>query len=34
MFKLVGYTYGLEGTYISNSKENNVKIGIKAGYTF
>ena len=24
----------LEGTYISNSKENNVKIGIKAGYTF
>ena len=30
----VGYTYGLEGTYISNSKENNVKIGIKAGYTF
>ena len=30
----VGYTYGLEGTYISNSKENNVKIGLKAGYTF
>ena len=30
----VGYTYGLEGTYITNSKENNVKIGIKAGYTF
>ena len=30
----VGYNYGLEGTYISNSKENNVKIGIKAGYTF
>ena len=30
----VGYIYGLEGTYISNSKENNVKIGIKAGYTF
>ena len=30
----IGYTYGLEGTYISNSKENNVKIGIKAGYTF
>ena len=29
-----GYTYGLEGTYISNSKENNVKIGLKAGYTF
>ena len=29
-----GYTYGLEGTYISNSKENNVKIGIKAGYVF
>ena len=28
------YNYGLEGTYISNSKENNVKIGIKAGYTF
>ncbi|WP_335942190.1 autotransporter domain-containing protein [Fusobacterium polymorphum] len=30
----VGYTYGLEGTYISNSKENNVKIGIKGGYVF
>ena len=30
----IGYSYGLEGTYISNSKENNVKIGIKAGYTF
>ncbi len=30
----VGYTYGLEGTYITNSKENNVKIGIKAGYVF
>mgnify|MGYP000970141242 CR=1 FL=1 len=30
----VGYTYGLEGTYITNSKENNVKIGIKGGYTF
>lgn len=29
-----GYNYGLEGTYISNSKENNVKIGIKGGYTF
>ena len=29
-----GYTYGLEGTYISNSKENNVKIGIKGGYVF
>ena len=28
------YTYGLEGTYISNSKENNVKIGIKGGYVF
>ena len=30
----IGYNYGLEGTYISNSKENNVKIGIKAGYIF
>ena len=29
-----GYTYGLEGTYISNSKENNIKIGIKGGYVF
>lgn len=29
-----GYNYGLEGTYISNSEENNVKIGIKAGYVF
>lgn len=29
-----GYNYGLEGTYISNSQENNVKIGIKAGYVF
>lgn len=29
-----GYTYGLEGTYITNSKENNVKIGVKGGYTF
>ena len=30
----VGYTYELEGTYITNSKENNVKIGIKGGYVF
>ena len=30
----IGYIYGLEGTYITNSKENNVKIGIKAGYVF
>lgn len=30
----IGYTYGLEGTYITNSKENNVKIGIKGGYVF
>ena len=29
-----GYNYGLEGTYISNSKENNVKIGVKVGYVF
>lgn len=29
-----GYTYGLEGTYITNSKENNVKIGVKGGYVF
>ena len=29
-----GYNYGLEGTYITNSKENNVEIGIKAGYVF
>ncbi|EJG08523.1 hypothetical protein A447_08712, partial [Fusobacterium vincentii ATCC 51190] len=26
--------YGLEGTYISNSAESNVKIGVKAGYVF
>ena len=32
--KATGFNYGLEGTYISNSDENNVKIGIKAGYTF
>ena len=30
----IGYIYGLEGTYITNSKENNVKIGIKGGYVF
>jgi len=30
----IGYNYGLEGTYITNSKENNVKIGIKGGYVF
>lgn len=29
-----GFNYGLEGTYISNSAESNVKIGIKAGYAF
>lgn len=29
-----GYNYGLEGTYIANSEENNVKIGVKAGYVF
>lgn len=29
-----GYNYGLEGTYISNSKENSVKIGVKVGYVF
>lgn len=29
-----GFNYGLEGTYISNSEENNVRIGVKAGYTF
>lgn len=29
-----GFNYGLEGTYISNQDESNVKIGIKAGYSF
>lgn len=29
-----GMTYGLEGTYITNDEESNVKIGLKAGYTF
>lgn len=29
-----GMTYGLEGTYITNDDESNVKIGLKAGYTF
>lgn len=29
-----GYNYGLEGTYVANSEENNVKIGVKAGYVF
>ncbi|QQB73712.1 autotransporter domain-containing protein [Fusobacterium canifelinum] len=32
--KATGFNYGLEGTYISNSDESNVKIGIKAGYVF
>lgn len=32
--KTTGFNYGLEGTYISNSDESNVKIGIKAGYVF
>ena len=32
--KATGFNYGLEGTYISNSAESNVKIGVKAGYTF
>lgn len=29
-----GLNYGLEGTYLTNSEENNVRIGIKAGYIF
>ncbi|MBS9775555.1 MAG: autotransporter domain-containing protein [Fusobacterium sp.] len=29
-----GFNYGLEGTYLTNSEENNVKIGVKAGYVF
>ena len=29
-----GFNYGLEGTYITNDDESNVKIGVKAGYTF
>lgn len=32
--KATGSNYGLEGIYISNSAESNVKIRIKAGYTF
>jgi len=32
--KATGFNYGLEGTYISNSAESNVKIGVKAGYVF
>lgn len=30
----LGLNYGLEGTYITNSEQNDVKIGLKAGYTF
>lgn len=29
-----GMNYGLEGTYITNSQEDNIGIGVKAGYTF
>ncbi|RXZ71576.1 autotransporter domain-containing protein [Fusobacterium necrophorum] len=30
----LGLNYGLEGTYITNSEQTDVKIGLKAGYTF
>lgn len=29
-----GLNYGLEGSYTKNSDENNISIGVKAGYTF
>ena len=29
-----GFNYGLEGTYTTNSDEDNISVGIKAGYTF
>lgn len=29
-----GFNYGLEGSYTKNSNENNISIGIKAGYSF
>lgn len=29
-----GFNYGLEGTYITNNEQNDVKIGLKAGYKF
>lgn len=29
-----GLNYGLDGTYITNSKETDVRFGFKAGYTF
>lgn len=30
----LGFNYGLEGTYITNNKQSDVKIGLKAGYAF
>lgn len=30
----LGFNYGLEGTYITNNEQSDVKIGLKAGYAF
>lgn len=30
----LGFNYGLEGTYITNNDQSEVKIGLKAGYSF
>ncbi|MDK4488224.1 autotransporter domain-containing protein [Fusobacterium necrophorum] len=30
----LGFNYGLEGTYITNNDQSDVKIGLKAGYSF
>lgn len=29
-----GLNYGLDGSYITNSEETDVRFGFKAGYTF
>lgn len=29
-----GFNYGLEGSYTKNSNEDNITVGVKAGYTF
>ena len=34
VYKDSGFNYGLEGSYKKNKEENNISIGIKAGYFF
>lgn len=34
VYKDSGFSYGLEGSYISSKNEDNISIGLKAGYSF